>query len=432
MAKGSRKQKRKARQTEPAAGTRMGEPELELFGPDPLAQRLRALVGGFIEDAVATELDEVLHACRYQRTGGEGEDARRGYRHTFRTRELTTSFGPTTIHVQRARLFDQDGAPSEEWQSTLVPRYARRMRAVDDAILGTYLAGANSRRIRGALRPLLAHAPLSKSAISRVVQRRKQAFEGWRTERLDDKPVVYLFLDAIAVHVRVDGAVQSTPILVALGVTETGEKELLGLQLMASESTAAWKAMVDDLVARGLRAPRLCIIDGNAGLRRAVGETWPAAAVQRCVVHKLRNLEAHCPKRALDALRADFHKITEAKSRAAAEKAYARFVACWQRRCPGVARSLAEAGKELLTFFCFPRAQWKCLRTTKAIERLHEEFRRRIKTQASLPTEAGALPLPCPLRERADPDAAHRWVAAPRQGDRGGSTRRLDAGRVRC
>lgn len=390
MAKASRKRRRKARRTESTAVTPMRELEFELFGPDPLAQRLRGLIGGFITDAVATELDEVLRAGWYQRTG---EEVRRGYRHTWRTRELTTSFGPTTIQVQRARLFDQEGAPREEWQSTLVPRYARRMRAVDDAILGAYLAGANSRRIRGALRPLLANAPLSKSAISRVVQQLKQAFEAWRRARLDDKRIVYLFLDAIAVHVRVDGAVQSTPILVALGVTETGEKELLGLQLMASESTAAWKAMVDDLVARGLRAPRLCIIDGNAGLRRAVGETWPEAAVQRCVVHKLRNLEAHCPKRALDDLRADFHAITEAKSLAAAEKAYARFVACWQRRCPGVARSLEEAGKELLTFFRFPRAQWKCLRTTNAIERLHEEFRRRVKTQASLPGEASVLHL---------------------------------------
>ena len=121
--------------------------------------------------------------------------------------------------------------------------------------------------------PRCAHAPLSKSAISRVVQRLKQAFEAWRPARLDDKPVMYLVLDAIAVNVRGDEAVQSTPLLIAVGVTETGAKELLGLQLMASESTAAWKAMVGDLVARGLRAPRLCIIDGDAGLRRAVGDS---------------------------------------------------------------------------------------------------------------------------------------------------------------
>ena len=105
-------------------------------------------------------------------------------------------------------------------------------------------------------------------------------------------------------------------------------------------------------------------------------------------MHGLRNVEAHCPKRALDDLRTNVHEITEVKSLAAAEEAYARLIACWQRRCPGVARSLQEAGKELLTFFRFPRAQWKCLRTTHAIARLHEEFRRRIRAQASLPTEA--------------------------------------------
>lgn len=391
MAKGSRKRKQSARGAESVEAAPVRE--LEVFGPDPLAARLRRMIGGFIEDLVATELDEALGAGWYERTGPEGEAARRGHRHTWRTRELTTSCGPATIRVQRARLFGEDGAPSEEWASALVPRYKRRMRAVDDAILGAYLAGANSRRIRGALRPLLANAPLSKSAVSRVVYGLKQAFETWREERLEDKPIVYLFLDAIAVKVRVAGAVESVPILVALGVTETGEKELLGLQLMASESTAAWRAMVDDLVRRGLRAPLLCIIDGNPGLRRAVAETWPRAQVQRCAVHKLRNLEAHCPKRALDDLRTDFHAITEARGLAAAKQAYARFVARWERRCPGVVRSLEEAGAELLTVFRFPRAQWKCLRTTNAIERLQEEFRRRIKTQASLPTEASVLAL---------------------------------------
>jgi transposase-like protein len=135
----------------------------------------------------------------------------------------------------------------------------------------------------------------------------------------------------------------------------------------------------------------LTIIDGNAGLRRAVGEIWPRAAVQRCCVHKLRNLERKAPNHVLAEIRDDFHRIAYATSADAARAAYTTFERAWGKRCPGVVASLRAGGDELLTFFTFPKAQWKTLRTTNTIERLHEEFRRRVKTQGSLPNEDAAL-----------------------------------------
>jgi transposase-like protein len=135
------------------------------------------------------------------------------------------------------------------------------------------------------------------------------------------------------------------------------------------------------------------VIDGHPGLRKAVGLVWPQALVQRCCVHKLRNLERKAPKHALAEIRADFHRIVYAESAAAARLAYAAFERKWTPRCPGVVRSLQEGGEELLTFFQFPKRQWKTLRTTNVIERLNEEFRRRVKTQGSLPTEDAALVL---------------------------------------
>jgi putative transposase len=120
---------------------------------------------------------------------------------------------------------------------------------------------------------------------------------------------------------------------------------------------------------------------------------WPRAAVQRCCVHKLRNLARKAPKHALAEVRDDFHRIVYAASLDAARTAYAAFERTWGKRCPGVVTSVREGGSELLTFFRFPRAQWKRLRTTNTIERLHEEFRRRVKTQGSLPTEDAALVL---------------------------------------
>jgi len=191
--------------------------------------------------------------------------------------------------------------------------------------------------------------------------------------------------------VRSAGKVVSVPVLGVVAVLNDGRKLLLALDLCGSESFAAWTGCLADLVARGLRAPVLAVIDGNVGLRRAVSEVWPRAAVQRCCVHKLRNLERKAPKHALAEIRDDFHRIAYATSADAARAAYATFERAWGKRCPGVVASLREGGDELLTFFTFPKAQWKTLRTTNTIERLHEEFRRRVKTQGSLPNEDAAV-----------------------------------------
>jgi putative transposase len=142
---------------------------------------------------------------------------------------------------------------------------------------------------------LLKAAPLSKSAVSRVVATLKDGLEAWRTRSLADLDVIYVYLDGFALRVRSAGKVVSVPVLGVIGVLPDGHKHLLALELCGGESFAAWKGCLDDLVARGLRAPVLAIIDGNAGLRRAVGLVWPRVAVQRCCVHTLRNLTRKAP-----------------------------------------------------------------------------------------------------------------------------------------
>jgi putative transposase len=361
----------------------------QLGSDDAVTAHLRARVSDWLQALITAELEAALGAARY----AHGVTERRGYRHAGRDRTVTTSLGPTTVTVPRGRLFSESDGPRVEWQSTVLPRYARRTRRVDESILGVYLAGANTRRVRGALQPLLGAAPLSRSAVSRVMQTLRVQCETWRTRPLTETRLLYLLLDAIHVRVRVDRRVQVVPVLVALGIDETGHKDLLALHLATSESTAAWTALIEDLASRGLSAPILCIIDGNAGLRRAIATTWPGARVQRCIVHKLRNLEAHAPKRSLDALRADFHAITEAASLRAAKDAYRRFVRRWQPRSEAAVRSLEEAGDELLTFYAFPASQWRSLRSTNTIERVHQEFRRRIKTQAAQPSDTTVVRL---------------------------------------
>ena len=357
---------------------------------EPAPISLSELIHQHIRVAIETAVDEELRAALGARPY-ERNEVRRGYRNGIRERVLTGPTGPAALTLPRATLFGSGGVT--EWRSTIIPRYQRRMPAVNEAIVATYLAGGNTRRIRGALQPLLKAAPLSKSAVSRVIGTLKDGLQTWRTRSLADLDVIYLYLDGFALRVRSSGRVVSVPVLGVIGVLSDGHKHLLALELCNGESFAAWKGCLEELVGRGLRAPVLTIIDGNAGLRRAVGEIWPRAAVQRCCVHKFRNLERKAPKHVLSVIRDDFHQIVYAANIDAARAAYETFERAWGKRCPGVVASLREGGDELLTFFAFPKAQWKTLRTTNTIERLHGEFRRRVKTQGSLPSEDAALVL---------------------------------------
>src|SRR6266852_5023407 len=284
-----------------------------------IRQRARMLIDAIVEE----ELEHALGAAPSVRVGA----ARAGYRHGTRDRTLTTSLGPTTFAMPRARVVTPEGGTTE-WRSELVPRYQRRSEQVDEAILGVYLSGTNTRRIKGALAPLLRGGPLSKDAVSRLV---------------------------------------------------------------GDESTAAWRDVIHTLVARHVGIPRLAVIDGNPGLAAALREQWPTLAIQRCTTHKLRNVEAKAPARLREELAEDYRRMIYAETRTMVEQARARFLKKWRLRCPAVIECLDEAGDDLFTFLRFPKLQWKALRTTNALERINEEFRRRTKTQASLPSQDAVL-----------------------------------------
>ena len=354
------------------------------FGPDRLSAALRRELRAQVERMIREELAEALGAERYERTA-----ERRGYQHSPRERTITTGLGAVPLTMPRGRLFTAEG--TEEWRSDLVPRYARRTREVDAALAGLYLSGTNTRRVKQALRPLLKGAPLSKSAVSRVVAGLKDQYEMWRSRDLSAERLKVLYLDAAYLRVRLAKKIEKVPVVAAVGVQRDGTKILLGLWTYASEGRAAWGAVLEDLTARGLMVPAVSVIDGSKGLRAALAEWWPAVAVQRCTVHKLRNLEAHAPRRLHDELRQDYREIVYAEHERAARRAWLRFTSKWKRLCPAVVESLEEAGEELLTFYRFPESQWKSLRTTNIVERVIEEFRRRVKTQAVLPSQESAL-----------------------------------------
>jgi putative transposase len=345
---------------------------------DPLETAVRGRIRGFIEEMLEAELHAALQRGRYDRQG-----TTRGHRHGHRARQLVGTFGSVTLSVPRGRLAGADGRTSE-WRNQTIPAYRRLTRRAEALIAGAYLSGTNTRRVRRALGALFGGA-IGKDVVSRAWHKVQTDWEAWQQRDLSKDDIVRLILDGTVVRVRLDRKATSLSVLVALGVRRDGQKVLLALRNMGGESEAAWRALLDDLVARGLAAPELVIVDGASGLEKAIAALWNDVPVQRCTVHKHRNLLAHAPKKLCDEISADYADMIYASAAQEVEAKRKAFVRKWRLRCRPVADSLEEAGEKLFTFLRFPPEQWKSVRTTNAIERLHEEFKRRIKTQCLLP-----------------------------------------------
>lgn len=358
----------------------------EVFGPDSIEAMMRERIRATIEGLIEEELDAVLGAAKSKRVG----DARNGYRHGSRERQLTTSLGRAAIAMPRARLVSEDGSTTE-WRSRMIGRYQRRTERVDEAILGVYLSGTNTRRLRGALSPLLRGAALSKDAISRLVGRLREDFESWRQRDLAEHGIRYLFMDGWYPRVRIGKKRVRVPVLVTLGVCADGQRVVLDMRIAGEESDASWSEVVRSLMSRHVGTPVLAVVDGNPGLENALLAEWKALKIQRCTNHKLWNLLSKAPTHLREELAEDYRRMIYAENREGVEKARAAFTRKWKLRCKAVITSLEEAGDNLFTFLDFPVSQWKSLRTTNALERINEEFRRRTKTQASLPGEDAVL-----------------------------------------
>lgn len=198
--------------------------------------------------------------------------------------------------------------------------------------------------------------------------------------------MVRLILDGTVVRVRLDRKATSISLLVVIGVRADGQKALLAIKSMGGESTEAWRAALGDLIRRGLRRTEFLIVDGAPGLEAAIAAVWDGVLVQRCTVHKHRNLLAHGPERLHDEITADYNDMIYAATPEEIEVRRKAFVRKWRPKHRAVADSLEEGGDRLFTFARLPPSQWKSAQTTNAIERLHEEFKRRIKTQTVLPS----------------------------------------------
>jgi transposase-like protein len=246
--------------------------------------------------------------------------------------------------------------------------------------------------VRRALSALFGGA-IGKDIVSRTWRKVKTDWDAWNARPLADEPIVRLILDGTVVRVRLDRKATAISLLVVIGVREDGQKVLLAVRNMGGETTEAWRTVLDDLVGRGLKRPEFLIVDGAKGLDSAIASLWDGVPVQRCTVHKHRNLLAHAPERLHEEITSDYTDMIYAATAEEIKERRKAFIRKWRLRRRAVADSLEEAGERLFAFTRLPPSQWKSARTTNAIERLHEEFKRRVKTQTVPPSAETAAML---------------------------------------
>src|SRR6202162_1749086 len=300
---------------------------------DPIETEVRARAREFIEELLRGELDTALARPRYGRSqvaGNEGRAGVAGHRHGSRTRSLTGTFGPIEIAVPRARLTTSEGGTAE-WKSQALRTYQRRTLVADALIASAYLAGTNTRRVRRALKALFAEG-IGKDVVSRVWRKVKSDWEAWNTRALAEEPIVRLILDGTVARVRLDRKATSISLLGVIGVRADGQKVLLAIKSMGGESTEAWRSVLDDLIKRGLRRPELLIVDGAPGLEKAIAAVWEGVPLQRCSVHKHRNLLAHAPERLHDEGTADYTDMIYAATPKEIETRRKAFIRKWRLR----------------------------------------------------------------------------------------------------
>ena len=255
-------------------------------------------------------------------------------------------------------------------------RYRRCERLVEDLIRDVFLAGVSTRRVGAAISALL-ETKISSSSVSRITRSLDAQVRRFHYRSLLDE-YQYLILDGIRLKIRYNRRYQTRTVLVAYGITLFGQRVLLDFRQAKGESQTAWEALLNSLYQRGLlgRNLKLIIMDGSAGLRAAAELVYPEAKIQRCWVHKLRNVANACPKKYQACVR-KARNIYLAKDRRQAMQAFKRWKQSWQKHCPKAVSCLEQDIDELLNFFDCPKGHRIKVRTTNAIERSFREVRRR-------------------------------------------------------
>lgn len=354
--------------------------------PEQLFETMRVeiqqAVSAYLDAVMRAELTACLGRERYQRTGGAVNHRNGGYPRRFTIKGI----GDVQVLVPR----DRRG----EFQSQVLPRYRRYEQEIGRDLSLLFLCGISTRSLSAISLRLLGRR-ISPAEVSEANRELVEAVEKWRMRNLSAEAIRYLYIDGVNFRMRIQRRVEIVPVLVAIGVTEKGQKLVVGLQAGDKESAANWREFFRDLKQRGLDGSRvtLGIMDGLTSLETVFREEFPQAKTQRCQVHVVRNVLAKVPRKLKAEVAADIKPIFYAPSRPQALEAFERFREKWQVIVPSAVASLERSLEACLTYLDFPVEHWVSLRTTNLIERLHKEFRRRTRPMEVLPGEAACYRL---------------------------------------
>jgi len=360
---------------------------------DPLTAVLRAGARRLLAQAIEAEADAFLALMKGERLpDGRERVVRHGH---GPERQVQTGIGP--VEVQRVKLRDrgesETGAECIRFTSAILPRWARRTRSLDALLPVLYLRGVSMGDFQEALGALLGkEAPnLSPSVVARLRGEWEADYTRWQRRDLSARRYVYIWADGVYLQARMEP--QAECMLVLIGATPEGKKELLGFQVGVRESAQSWRELLVDLKARGLTiAPELATGDGALGFWKALDEVSPTTRHQRCTVHKTANVLDKMPKSVQPAAKSDLREIWAAPDRATAEAAVATFAEKYGAKYEKAVTCLVKDRDALLTFYDFPAEHWDHLRTSNPIESVFATVRHRtVRTKGALSQDTARL-----------------------------------------
>jgi transposase-like protein len=350
--------------------------EEEFF--DMIEAQARQLARITITNTIKAEFERFVGAARYKRSG-ERKEQRNGIRY----RDFETRFGLIEdIPIPRTR--------HQQFRSTLFTRWKRREHKITHAIADMFINGVSTRKVKNITKTIWGNQ-YSASTVSRSNKVLQQEYLQWMNRSITS-PICYLFLDAVNLKVRRHW-VSHEALLCAVGITKDGKKEFLGFLLGGKESTRSWEQLLMHLINRGLSAKELKLItvDGNPGLLSALDSLLPDTPLQRCIVHKIRNVVGRCPRSLRGVVPADAKRIFYATSESEARELFKEFKQRWNTQIPKVVECIEKDLDQILAFYSFPYKHWIKIRSTNVIERSFKEFRRRIKVMETFPNELSCL-----------------------------------------
>ncbi len=334
---------------------------------DVLTELIREGARKILKEAVEAEIESFIDKFRsLTMEDGKRRVVRNGY---LPSRNITTGIGAVEVQVPRAR--DKMGKNADQpiqFQSSLIPSYLRKTKSLEDLIPWLYLKGISAGDMAEALEALIGKAAkgFSQPVVSKLKKNWKGEYDIWRKRDLSKKRYVYIWVDGIHANVRMD---DKQCILVVIGATKDGKKELLAVEGGYRESTQSWREVLLNLKSRGLETdPKLAIGDGALGFWKAVSEVFPGTLGQRCWVHKTANILNKFPKRSQPKAKSHIHNIWQAETKEDAIAEFDLFIKTYEAKYPKAVETLTKDRERLLTFYDFPAEHWRHIRTTNPIE----------------------------------------------------------------